>query len=82
MDPEFTKSAAVDSFVDGICDWEVQLIFCVHSCKNITALSMCWKVKLPGKHYTDLTWNCVGNDRESDASCATRKDIFVYSAQM
>ncbi len=28
--------AIVDSFVDGICDWKVQSLVCMHSCKNTT----------------------------------------------
>ncbi len=29
--------AAVERFVDGIRDWEVQSLVCMHSCKNTTA---------------------------------------------
>ncbi len=34
---DFVESAAVDSFVGGIQDWEVQLLVFVHYCENITA---------------------------------------------
>ncbi len=34
MDPEFVESAAVDSFVDEIRNWEMQSLVCM---KNITA---------------------------------------------
>ncbi len=37
MGQEFVESARVDSVVDGIRDWEVQLLVYIHSCKNITA---------------------------------------------
>ncbi len=37
MNPEFVESTAVDSFIDGIWDWEVQSLVRVHSCKNIAA---------------------------------------------
>ncbi len=35
--PEFVERAAVDSFIDGIWDWEVQSLVRIHSYKNITA---------------------------------------------
>ncbi len=37
MNPEFVENAAVQSFVDGIRDWEVQSLVRMHSCKNISA---------------------------------------------
>ncbi len=37
MNPEFVESAVVDSLVDGIRNWKVQSLVCMHSYKNITA---------------------------------------------
>ncbi len=55
MDPEFVESAAVDSFVDGISDWEVQSLIRMRSCKNTTAaLAMHWKLKQKEEHLVDL----------------------------
>ncbi len=34
MYPKFVDSAAVNSFVDGNCDWEVHLLVGMHSCKE------------------------------------------------
>ncbi len=39
MDLEFVDSATVDSFVNGIRDFEAQSLIRMHSCKNITAAS-------------------------------------------
>ncbi len=37
MDQECVEGAAVDSFVDGIRNWEVQLLVRMHCSKTITA---------------------------------------------